>query len=357
MNGKWVTSPKAEKYEISANLDTNKNKLDGLPFIFGSKGGGDGEGGIIEEKTSADATNDRSEIRLFKTNENRKQKGENCKKGKVLKSATMSNIQDEEIDLDKALEGLKNFHSGSADKETRRDNKKEIEYKGKLRSIRKSHFATEERQRNSNSYSLEDISCSEKSIELRSRDSEKEENVSDSNSGLDLEGRLFSENLPPNPLVLKRQDSLNGQKINEEDNKHDHGHGHDHEHGEQSSRDDDTPNIFHTQKSTLVDSNNKTKARIKYMLHHPLYNVILTILTIYALFFDDIRLLAFTKSADDVFFAITSAAFLIFVTEICLASYSQNDYFTHFFFWLDIIATVSLIPDIGWIWDYVVSGG
>jgi hypothetical protein len=26
-----------------------------------------------------------------------------------------------------------------------------------------------------------------------------------------------------------------------------------------------------------------------------------------------------------------------------------------FFFWLDVIATISLIPDIGWIWDPILG--
>lgn len=50
----------------------------------------------------------------------------------------------------------------------------------------------------------------------------------------------------------------------------------------------------------------------------------MTILTIYALFGDDLRLLAFTKEDDPVFYSITIACFVFFVIEITLASYSKE---------------------------------
>lgn len=81
----------------------------------------------------------------------------------------------------------------------------------------------------------------------------------------------------------------------------------------------------------------------------------MTVITIYALFGDDLRLVAFSKSADDAFFGITSACLFFFTLEIILSSLAQPDYFLGFFFWLDLIATISLISDIGWIWDEIVS--
>jgi hypothetical protein len=76
----------------------------------------------------------------------------------------------------------------------------------------------------------------------------------------------------------------------------------------------------------------------------------MTLITIYALFFDDIRILAFPKSADNVFFGLTLSAIICYTTEILLASISIDGYFNSFFFWLDIISTVTMIPDCGWIW-------
>ena len=77
----------------------------------------------------------------------------------------------------------------------------------------------------------------------------------------------------------------------------------------------------------------------------------MTAITIYALFFDDIRILLFPKKADNFFFAATLMGIILFTAEIVATSYSKDYYINSFFFWLDIISTVSMIPDCGWIWD------
>ena len=49
-----------------------------------------------------------------------------------------------------------------------------------------------------------------------------------------------------------------------------------------------------------------------------------------------------------------------FIIEICLGCLAFDDYFLSFFFWLDIISTLSMIPDIGWLWNAITgqsSGG
>ena len=78
-------------------------------------------------------------------------------------------------------------------------------------------------------------------------------------------------------------------------------------------------------------------------------SIYMTVITIYALFGDDIRLIAFTKGADPYFWGLTTWCLFCFALEIVLACYAKEGYFNSFFFWLDIISTVSLITDIGWI--------
>mmetsp|Transcript_28745 Transcript_28745/g.43412 ORF Transcript_28745/g.43412 Transcript_28745/m.43412 type:complete len:284 (+) Transcript_28745:698-1549(+) len=82
----------------------------------------------------------------------------------------------------------------------------------------------------------------------------------------------------------------------------------------------------------------------------------MTLITIYALYFDDLRLLFFDKSQDDVFYGITLVGIICFTCEILLASYAKKDYWNSFFFWLDIVSTLSMIPDCGWIWDFLIGG-
>jgi len=71
-----------------------------------------------------------------------------------------------------------------------------------------------------------------------------------------------------------------------------------------------------------------------------------TILTIYALFGDDIRVLTTTKPADIYFDVITIVAMATFTVEILLGVLSKINYTCSFYFWLDIISTLSLITDI-----------
>lgn len=81
----------------------------------------------------------------------------------------------------------------------------------------------------------------------------------------------------------------------------------------------------------------------------------MTIVTIYALFGDDVRLAFYSKNADDTFFTLTFISLILFSIEICLNSIATPGYFNSFYFWLDFVSTISLITDIGWIWDSIVG--
>lgn len=81
----------------------------------------------------------------------------------------------------------------------------------------------------------------------------------------------------------------------------------------------------------------------------------MTIITLYALFADDIRQLFFTKAADKYFSGITCGVMFFFALEIVLSSLAKEDYFLGFYFWLDVVASASLIFDIGWAYDAMLG--
>lgn len=58
---------------------------------------------------------------------------------------------------------------------------------------------------------------------------------------------------------------------------------------------------------------------------------------------------------DVIFYTLTTVSLFFFAVEILLNSIAREGYFLGFFFWLDLISTVSLITDIGWIWDEIVG--
>jgi hypothetical protein len=87
----------------------------------------------------------------------------------------------------------------------------------------------------------------------------------------------------------------------------------------------------------------------------------MTIITIYSLFGDDVRSAAFNRNADDTFNVLTIIAMIAFSIEIVFACFAKDDYWLGFYFWLDLISTVSLITDISWVMDLILgtsdSGG
>lgn len=74
-----------------------------------------------------------------------------------------------------------------------------------------------------------------------------------------------------------------------------------------------------------------------------------TTLTLYALFGDDIRIVAFTLSADIYFNVITLISMFVFIAEMILSILSKYNYTWSFFFWLDFISSISLILDLTWV--------
>lgn len=81
----------------------------------------------------------------------------------------------------------------------------------------------------------------------------------------------------------------------------------------------------------------------------------MAIITIYCLFGDDVRQIAFDGDRDPIFYVLTIISFFMFTLEIVISCIVRDDYWLSFYFWLDIISTISLIFDIGWIMDLLVG--
>ncbi len=94
---------------------------------------------------------------------------------------------------------------------------------------------------------------------------------------------------------------------------------------------------------------NPLHAQMRNFLDHNATVTIMTIMNLYVLFGDDLRQLIESKSVDNAFFAITTICFIAFVLEIVLSLLARPNYFGSFFFLLDIISTIVLVFDIGWI--------
>ena len=71
--------------------------------------------------------------------------------------------------------------------------------------------------------------------------------------------------------------------------------------------------------------------------------------TIYALFFDDIRIMLLPPSADLTCDWVTLFCIALYGGELILACIAIDGYFLSFFFWLDLVAALSMVPDVGFL--------
>ena len=91
-------------------------------------------------------------------------------------------------------------------------------------------------------------------------------------------------------------------------------------------------------------------ARARYYMSAAVDNTIFTytmaVLTVWALFGSDIQMAGTQASADEGFLILTIICLIGFATELLLQSLSKDGYFLGFYFYLDVIATVSMLFDI-----------
>ena len=83
----------------------------------------------------------------------------------------------------------------------------------------------------------------------------------------------------------------------------------------------------------------------------------MTFQTIIGLFSNDIQSAWLPRSVDTSLDIIQTVMLFFFTLEIILTSIAHNEYINSFFFWLDIFATVSLIQDISFIFNKILSAG
>jgi len=106
-------------------------------------------------------------------------------------------------------------------------------------------------------------------------------------------------------------------------------------------------------KSNVEPCLNKTS---RLIVEHRYVSALTTMLTVYALIGDDLRLLLTNMPSDDYFNILTLICLVVFLLEILLSSLGKNDYFGGFFFVLDVVSTLTLIMDLTWIAEVMLGG-
>ena len=101
----------------------------------------------------------------------------------------------------------------------------------------------------------------------------------------------------------------------------------------------------------------KWKKKIVRFLDSSPILITMSILTIWALFASDICYAFLSIKVDDAFNIIQCILLGLFSLEFILTCISKEDYIFSFFFWLDLISTISLIQDIDYIMNPIMGYG
>jgi len=100
-----------------------------------------------------------------------------------------------------------------------------------------------------------------------------------------------------------------------------------------------------------------TKVNLRQMHQSVIVLTVMMLLSVFALFGDDVRLWLFAKSADSTFDRLTCLTFGIFMLDQALTSWLIQDYFLSLFFLVDSVATASLLMDLTWVWERSIGYG
>ena len=111
---------------------------------------------------------------------------------------------------------------------------------------------------------------------------------------------------------------------------------------------DNSFNKKYTMDNSSTMLNEKKYEELEKFLDSRFFQILVNIITVYALFADDFRTAFLPKSVDNGFDSITIFCMVVFTIEITLSVLTKEKYLFSFFFWLDVISTISLIFDLKW---------
>ena len=108
--------------------------------------------------------------------------------------------------------------------------------------------------------------------------------------------------------------------------------------------------------STVIEVKKSAwRKKIKKFVDSTPVLIVMSIFTVFVLFITDIQAAFLRKNVDYGLNVIQCILFVLFGIEIVLASIGKPEYLLSFFFWLDLIATLSMIEDIDWIMEPIMG--
>ena len=86
-----------------------------------------------------------------------------------------------------------------------------------------------------------------------------------------------------------------------------------------------------------------------------MFEVFTIIITIQSLFSDDLKLWLLPSMVDNLYNILVMLNILMFIFEVSVNSVGKKEYFLSFYFFTDIIATITLFFDFGWIFELITG--
>lgn len=109
-------------------------------------------------------------------------------------------------------------------------------------------------------------------------------------------------------------------------------------------------------KEDAVQDRPQWKKKLEKLLENYTWVGIMSGVTFYALFADDLRILALPMSADIPLDVITMIAITLYLIELVLSIIAIEKYFLSFYFWVDLISLLSMFPDVRFIMNEFEGG-
>lgn len=136
----------------------------------------------------------------------------------------------------------------------------------------------------------------------------------------------------------------------------------------QEAKESDVPpvTVFKNRRNTILPINNnnnlkeadaatpktfkeKFKLLMKRYLYHNAELMMMTIVTLFALFGPDMKALGLNPDYDAIFNGFFFFVMFLFFVEFSASIWVKPNYFRSFFFWLDLFASLSMVLEIDWI--------
>ncbi len=84
-------------------------------------------------------------------------------------------------------------------------------------------------------------------------------------------------------------------------------------------------------------------------------NILFLLCSVFTLLQEDLKILALPLTVDKPFYRVNEVIFFFFLMEFLVISLCKKNFRGSFFFYLDLISIISMVPDVRFIWDPIVN--